>query len=272
MNSHATDKAFTGSIPRIYQTYLVPLIFEFYAAGLAERARALQATRVLELAAGTGVVTRALASRLPADVSIMATDLNQAMLDHAIAIGTSRAVEWRQADAMALPFDDRTFDVVVCQFGVMFFPDRSGAYAEVRRVLKPGGVFLFNAWDRIDDNDFAACVHAAAVSVFPADPPRFLARVPHGYHVQDCIRDDLALGGFANRADISTVEGRSRAPSPRFPALGYCHGTPLRSELEARDPSRVSDVVDAATEAIARRFGREAVDGKMQAQVITVRK
>lgn len=272
MTSHDTDKAFTGSIPRIYETYLVPLIFEFYASDLAARVKALPARRVLEIAAGTGVVTRALASSLPADVSIVATDLNQGMLDHAIAIGTGRPVEWRQADAMALPFDDDTFDALACQFGVMFFPDRPGAYAEIRRVLKPGGVFLFNAWDRIEDNEFAACVHAAAESVFPSDPPRFLVRTPHGYFDPDRIREDLALGGFANRADISVVAARSRAPSPRFPALGYCHGTPLRSELEARDPSRLADVVDAATETIARRFGREAIDGRMQAHVVTVGK
>jgi SAM-dependent methyltransferase len=194
------------------------------------------------------------------------------MLDHAIAIGTSRPVEWQQGDAMALPFDDDTFDAVACQFGAMFFPDRPSAYSEVRRVLKPGGVFLFNVWDRIDDNEFAACVHAAAESVFPSDPPRFLLRTPYGYFDQERIREDLANGGFANRADISTVAARSRAPSPRFPALGFCHGTPLRSEVEARDPSRLRDVVDAATETIAWRFGSEAIDAKMQAHIVAVRR
>ena len=272
MSSHDSDKVFAGSIPKIYETYLVPLIFEPYAIDLAARLKALRVTRLLEIAAGTGVVTRALASALPADASIVATDLNQAMLDQAIAIGTSRPVDWQQANAMALPFGDGTFDVVACQFGVMFFPDRSAAYAEVRRVLKPGGIFLFSAWDRIDDNEFAACVTAAAESVFPADPPRFLARTPHGYFDQDRIREDLAQAGFANRADVSTVAARSRAQSPRFPALGYCHGTPLRSEIEARDPSRLPDVVDAATESIARRFGSEAIDGKMQAHVVAMRK
>lgn len=272
MSSHDSDKAFTGSIPKIYETYLVPLIFEPYATDLAVRLKASRVARLLELAAGTGVVTRAMATALPPDASIVATDLNQAMLDHAIAIGTSRPVEWRQADAMALPFGDGTFDAVACQFGVMFFPDRPAAYAEAHRVLKPGGMFLFSAWDRIDDNDFAALVTAAAESVFPADPPRFLARTPHGYFDQARIRDDLARAGFANRADIVTVTARSRAPSPRFPALGFCHGTPLRSEIEARDPSRLADVVAAATESIAGRFGPEAVDGRMQANVVALRK
>src|SRR6185503_7079387 len=131
-------KVFAGSIPRLYDTYLVPLIFEPYATDLANRLRSRPLSRVLEIAAGTGVVTRALASALPGSVAIVATDLNQAMLDHAAAVGTKRAVEWRQADAMQMPFGDAMFDAVVCQFGVMFFPDRGKAMAEIRRVLAPG--------------------------------------------------------------------------------------------------------------------------------------
>src|SRR5579859_4303441 len=144
MNSSGADKVFSGSIPKLYETYLVPLIFEPYAADLAKRLASRSLTRVLEIAAGTGVVTRRLALVLPESISIVATDLNQPMLDQAAALGTRRPVEWRQADAMQLPFQDRTFDAVVCQFGVMFFPDRAKAFAETRRVLKPGGIFLFN--------------------------------------------------------------------------------------------------------------------------------
>jgi SAM-dependent methyltransferase len=267
-----SDRAFAGAIPRIYETYLVPMIFEPYAGDLARRLRTTPGASVLEIAAGTGAVTRALAATLPADTSIVATDLNPAMLDHAATIGTARPVRWREADAMTLPFDDSTFDTVVCQFGAMFFPDRVRGYAEVLRVLAPGGTFVFNAWDRIEDNDFAACVTAGAASVFPDDPPRFLARVPHGYCDTTRIRADLAGGGFASPADIESVELRSVAKSSRFPALGFCHGTPLRNEIEARDASRLGDVVDAAAEAIARRFGTEAVDGRMRANVVTVRK
>jgi ubiquinone/menaquinone biosynthesis C-methylase UbiE len=138
---------------------------------------------VLEIAAGTGVVTRALASVLPDSVSIVATDLNQPMLDHASAVGTKRVVKWRQADAVQLPFEDRTFDAVVCQFGVMFFSEKSRAYSEARRVLRPGGVFIFNVWDRIEENEFADTVTAALELLFPEDPPHFLARTPHGYTI-----------------------------------------------------------------------------------------
>src|SRR6185503_1340526 len=144
MNSPETDKLFAGSIPSLYDTHLVPLIFEPYAADLAQRLRKRTLSRVLEIAAGTGVVTRALADALPETVSIVATDLNQAMLDQAMRAGTRRAVQWRQADAMQLPFPDSSFDAVVCQFGVMFFPDKPRAFSEARRVLKPAGVFIFN--------------------------------------------------------------------------------------------------------------------------------
>ncbi len=265
-----TDKIFAGSIPKLYETYLVPLIFEPYAADLANRLRSRPLSRVLEIAAGTGVVTRALASALPESVPIVATDLNQAMLDHARAVGTTRPVEWRQADALQLPFPDGTFDAVVCQFGVMFFPDKVKAFAEARRVLSPGGVFLFNVWDGIADNEFADVVTSALESVFPKDPPRFMARTPHGYHDHGAIERDLAGGGFAASARFDTIAARSRASSPRVPAIAYCQGTPLRNEIEARDASRLGEATDVAAEAIAERFGRGAVDGKIQAHIVTV--
>jgi ubiquinone/menaquinone biosynthesis C-methylase UbiE len=148
------DQVFAGAIPRVYDAWLVPLIFEPYAADLVARLASRSLSRVLEIAAGTGVVTRRLASALPGHVSIVASDLNQAMLDHAAALGTARAVEWRQADALSLPFEDHDFDAVVCQFGAMFFPDRAQAFSEALRVVRPGGVFVFNVWDRIETNEF----------------------------------------------------------------------------------------------------------------------
>ena len=147
------DKRFTGSVPKVYETFLVPLIFEPYAADLQARLSPINPLRILEIAAGTGVVTRTLASMAGTNASIVATDLNQAMLDEAAAAGTARPVEWQRADAMALPFADNEFDAVVCQFGAMFFPDKPKAFAEARRVLEPGGVFVFNVWDRISENE-----------------------------------------------------------------------------------------------------------------------
>jgi ubiquinone/menaquinone biosynthesis C-methylase UbiE len=270
MTTSNTDKVFSGSIAKLYEEYLVPLIFEPYAVDLTKRVSSRSLGRVLEIAAGTGVVTRHLASVLPESVTIVATDLNQPMLDLASAVGTKRPVEWRQADAMQLPFEDGTFDAVVCQFGAMFFPDKPKAFSEARRVLAPGGVFIFNVWDRIEENDFAHTVTTSLESLFPADPPRFMARTPHGYHDRATIERDLEEGGFASSALISTVAARSHAASPRIPAIAYCQGTPLRNEIEARDNSRLAEATDIATEAIARRFGSAAVDGKIQAHVVTI--
>jgi SAM-dependent methyltransferase len=270
MRSPDTDKVFTGSIPKLYDTYLVPLIFEPYAADFVNRLSSRPLSRVLEIAAGTGVVTRALASALPESVSIVATDLNQAMLDQASVAGTKRTVEWRQADAMQLPFRDGTFDAVVCQFGVMFFPEKSKAFSEARRVLRPGGVFIFNVWDRIAENEFADTVTTALESLFPDDPPRFMARTPHGYHDRRIIERDLAGGGFTTLPRIDTVAARSRATSFRIPAIAYCQGTPLRNEIETRDASRLGEATDVAAEAVAKRFGRGAVDGRIQAHIVTI--
>jgi SAM-dependent methyltransferase len=270
MDSLGSDKVFAGSIPKLYEKYLVPLIFEPYAADLAGRLSARPLSRVLEVAAGTGVVTRALAAALPAGVSIVATDLNQAMLDQAAAVGTERAVEWRQADAMELPFPDETFDAVVCQFGAMFFPEKSKAFSEARRVLRPGGTFIFSVWDKISENEFADAVEAALASVFPEDPPRFLSRTPYGYHDRRAVERDLAAGGFTTSPRIETVAARSPAESPRIPALAFCRGTPLKSEIEARDASRLDEATGAAAAVIAERFGHGSVDGKIQAHVVDI--
>ncbi len=270
MDGPDTDKVFTGPIPQLYDKYLVPLIFEPYAADLAKKLASRSITRVLEIAAGTGVVTRALASTLPEHISIVATDLNQAMLDQASILGTNRAVEWRQADAMQLPFADATFDAVVCQFGVMFFPDKSQAFSEARRVLRPGGAFIFNVWDRIEENEFADTVTNALESLFPNDPPHFLARIPHGYYDGRIIQRDLAKSGFTKPARIAKLAARSRAVSSRVPAIAYCQGTPLRNELETRDASLLGESTDIAAEAIAQRFGRGAIDGKIQAHIVTI--
>jgi SAM-dependent methyltransferase len=270
VNSSDPDKIFTGSIPKLYEEYLVPLIFEPYAEDLVNRLASRSISRVLEIAAGTGVVTRNLARVLPESVSIVATDLNRPMLDLASAVGTRRTVQWRQADAMQLPFEDGAFDAVVCQFGVMFFPDKAKAFSEARRVLRPGGLFIFNAWDRIEENEFADVVTTALESLFPADPPRFLARTPHGYHDLATIERDLATGGFIPSPRISTLAARSRAVSPRIPAIAFCQGTPLRNEIEARDKSRLGEATDIASEAIAQRFGPGPVDGKIQAHIVAI--
>lgn len=269
MSRPDVDRLFAGSVPKLYEQYLVPLIFEPYAADLAARIALRQPARILEIAAGTGVVTRALANATPT-ASIVATDLNQAMLDQATAIGTTRAVEWRQADAMQLPFDDQSFDVVVCQFGAMFFPDKSKAFAEARRVLRDNGLFIFNVWDRIEDNEFADVVTQALAVAFPHDPPRFMARVPHGYHDEAAITRDLHSAGFTGSPRFTTLAARSRADSPHVPAVAYCQGTPLRNEIEARAPSRLAEATDMATAAIARRFGSGEVDGKIQALIVNI--
>ncbi|MEP7013944.1 MAG: class I SAM-dependent methyltransferase [Verrucomicrobiota bacterium] len=252
--------------------HLVPLIFEAYAADLATRLASRPLKDILEIAAGTGVVTRAMANALPQSVSIVATDLNQAMLDRAAARDIKRPVTWRQADAMKLPFDDATFDAVVGQFGVMFFPDKAAAFAETRRVLRPGGVFIFNVWDRIQDNEFANTVTTALEKCFPDDPPRFLMRTPHGYHDTSIIKQDLAAGGFIASPEITTVPERSRAASCEIPAVAYCQGTPLRNEIEARDASRLAEATAVAAAAIGNRFGRGLVDGKIQAHVVAITK
>ena len=263
------DVEFIGAIPRVYDEYMVPLVFQHYATDLVQRVVARRPTRVLELAAGTGVVTRGLAQALPAEVPIIATDLNLAMLAHAAEVGTHRAVEWRAADAQQLPFDAGAFDAVVCQFGVMFFPDKVKAFAEAHRVLAPGGVLLFNVWDRLEENEFAHTVSASLEAQFPHDPPRFMSRTPHGYFERSAIEHDLAQGGFQGPVQFETLVAQSQAPSAQHAAIALCQGTPVRGELEARGAS-LAEVTRHARDALARRFGPGPIEGKIQGHVISV--
>src|SRR6185312_8586484 len=263
-----TDKVFAGSIPENYDRYMVPLIFEPYAADFAQRAASLSPNAVLEIAAGSGVVTRALAPKLSLGATYVVTDLNQPMLDYAASRqAPDGRIKWRQADALALPFENATFDLVCCQFGAMFFPDRSSAYREAKRVLKPGGHFLFSVWDRIEENIFADDVTNALARIFPNDPPRFLARTPHGYHDTALIRRDLENAGFSS-VEIETRAEQSRASSPRLPAVAYCQGTLLRNEIEAREAGKLEAATDYAASAIADRHGSGAVAAKIQAHVV----
>ena len=262
------DKVFAGSIPENYDRYMVPLIFEPYAADIARRAASLSPSTVLETAAGSGVVTRALAPKLSPSASYVVTDLNQPMLDYAASRqGPDSRIKWRHADALALPFENAAFNLVCCQFGAMFFPDRLSAYREAKRVLKPGGRFLFNVWDRIEENEFADDVTNALARMFPNDPPRFMARTPHGYHDTALIRSELEEAGFS-RVVIETRAEQSRASSPRIPAVAYCQGTLLRNEIEAREAGKLESATNYVTSAIADRHGRGEVAAKIQAHVI----
>jgi len=258
------DAVFTGSVPELYERYFVPIIFEPYALDLARRVAARSPSRILETAAGTGVVTRALAQALP-NAEIVATDLNEAMIERARARLADPRVSWRQADAGMLPFEDGSFDVVCCQFGAMFFPDKVGAYAEARRVLKAGGALLFNVWNALSRNDFAAVTMRSLNEQFPDDPPSFMARTPHGYHDHEQIRSDLSAAGFTSIV-IEVVEAVSRAPSARDAAIAYCQANPMRAEIEAR--GSLAAATEAVAAALAARFGPGPVEGRIEASVI----
>ena len=262
-----TDTAFAGSIPELYDRHLGPMFFAPYAADMARRARVLSPRRLLEVAAGTGIVTGALLRALP-EAEIEATDLNGPMLALAASRLPDPRLRWSQADALRLPFVDRSFDLVVCQFAVMFFPDRPAAFREARRVLGPGGSYLFSVWDGLAHNHFARVVSDAVAAVFPQDPPSFLRRVPHGHGDCAAIERELRACGFS-RIEHEAVAERSRSASARDVAVGLCEGTPLRHEIVSRDPAALSRAVDAATRALREEFGDGPLDGQMRAFVFT---
>ena len=264
------DTVFSGSIPHLYDRYMGPAFMAPYARDLADRVSSLRNGTLLETAAGTGIVTEALAQALPG-VTIVATDLNQPMLDHAATKPALSRVQFRQADAMKLPFDRESFDAVVCQFGAMFFSDRPAAFREVFRVLRPGGRFLFNVWERVADNPVVVAALEGLSRRYPDHGPWFLERTPHGYRDPAIIRSDLAAGGFPD-CRIETVALKGRAASAKALATGFCQGTPMRAELEAADPTGLEAATAAAAEAIAERFGEGAFETELCALVVETAK
>ena len=261
------DSAFAGSIPAIYDQCLVPVLFAPYARDLAARAVVLGPQAVLELAAGTGVVSHLLAAALPG-ARVVATDLNPAMLEVAATRGTAANLSFKPADAQALPFADEAFDLVLAQFGAMFFPDKRAAYAEARRVLAPDGALLFNVWDRLDANSGSAAVHHAVREALPEPKPAFIARTPFGYHDPAAIEAELRAAGFAE----VTVERVAKASPPGSAAAlarGMCLGSPLANELAAHPPEARDRALAAA---IAAAESAEPPGGfAMSALVVTAR-
>lgn len=265
----ASDTVFAGSIPALYHDHLGPLLFEPYALDIAARAGALRPARILETAAGTGIVTEALLRAAP-EAEIVATDLNQAMLDVAAGRLSSSRVAFREADAQDLPFDAARFDLVVCQFGAMFFPDRIAAYREARRVLAPGGSFLFNVWDALEQNIVSKAVADALAGLFPDSPPGFLGRVPFGYHDKAAVEADLRAAGFAE-VEAETVVRTSPLGAPRETAIGLCQGSPLRAEIEARGEAALARATEAVAGALARLGYGEGAEAPMSAHVFAAR-
>jgi ubiquinone/menaquinone biosynthesis C-methylase UbiE len=265
----ADVRAFVGGVPANYDKFMVPMLFVPYALEVAQRLRSIGAKNVLEIAAGTGALTRAMAAVLGPDARITATDLNQPMLDVAMQKqGADSRITWRQADGLALPFGDAAFDAVACQFGVMFYPDKAKGYGEVHRVLQPRGRFIFDVWDKIDNNEFVSVLQNTLADLFPADPPRFMERLPHGYYDLDVIGSELKAAGFSS-LQFESVDHISHAASAFDAVTGYCAGSPLGAEIEARAPGKLADTIATATEALAKRFGRGPIQSRISAHIIT---
>jgi SAM-dependent methyltransferase len=258
-----------ASVFDVYDELLVPLCFQAYADDLPARLHDVRAGAVLVVGCGTGVDTRALAAALPASVAITATDIVPGMVERAERRGTTRPVTWDVADALSLPYDDASFDVVVSQFGAMFFRAKAEAFAEAARVLRPGGRLELATWDRLEANEFGAAVAGAMRDLFPDDPPAFLDRMPYSYHDVDEILADLAAGGFDVPAGLERVEHRVHAASGAVVAAAFCGGTPLRDQLHAGGSDRFARALAGAARAVDDRFGGAGPTGVSSALVAT---
>jgi SAM-dependent methyltransferase len=260
------DARWLDSMPECYDRCLGPAVFAPYARHLAGIAAARAPQAVLEIAAGTGIVTTELVRALPT-AQITATDLNPAMVSWAAQRVSGPT--WLPADAQCLHFRDAAFDMIVCQFGVMFFPDKPKAFAEAARVLRPDGLFVFTAWDTLDTSDLPAAVVAGLAEVIPDDPPSFLTRIPHGYHDPDRIRRDVTAGGLAVES-IERIVLRGAAPSARVIAEGFCYGTPLRFELQERGD--IKQFTNELAERMTAQLGTGPVEGELAAYLVLARR
>src|SRR5215472_5173497 len=269
MSGHSA--AFVGSIPKDYDEGLGPVIFADYAVTMAQRVAAQPACRVLETACGTGIVTRALRDALPVVAHLTATDLNTDMMNVAQAkVRPSEATEFQTADGTALPFADGAFDTMVCQFGMMFYPDKDKGFREAHRVLEPGGRYLFSVWDAHRHNPFGRIAHAVIGSFFPADPPQFYA-VPFSYHAIDPIRESLIAAGFI---DILVSVLRRNQQISDFTAFsrGVVFGNPVIDQILQRGSTSPEVVRAAVADALRKEFGAEPTVMPLQAILFEARK
>lgn len=259
---------FSGAIPAAYDRYLGPILFQPYAEDLADRLNVPDSGSVLELACGTGILTRVMRKRLPPGVRLTATDLNEAMFRHARFSG-AESVQWQQADACSLPFPERTFHAVVCQFGLMFVSDKLLAAKETHRVLKSDGVFLFNVWDAMEHNALGQLTHRTIASYFEKNPPAFY-QVPFGYHDQEEIKRVLTEAGFRD-ITIEVVAGVGEVGRPGDAATGLVQGNPVAIAIAERDPSLLPVITDAVAKAIKEQFGETNIRAPMRAIVVQAR-
>lgn len=259
--------AFSGSIPPNYDTFLGPLFFEPFALDLAERIRHLQPKALLEVAAGTGRVTKHLPSALPEGALIVATDVNPAMVNFAKErLAEHSNINWEIVDAVSLPYQNKQFDCIVSQFGVMFYSDRRKAYAEAFRVLRPGGVFIFNAWDDIKRNPCARLTDEILEHFFPTDTPAFY-KVPFSYHDANEIREDLKSAGFGI-ASMQVLKLTGYAATAQDAASGLLEGTPVHTAITERDAALLPMIKKALTEDLAALFGEKDLYVPLQARVV----
>lgn len=260
------NAAFIGTIPENYDRYLGPVLFEPYASDMASRLEVAAGGSVLELACGTGRVTRLLRDRIGPQVRLVATDLNDAMLNYAQQkFGSEGSVEWKQADATDLPFADQLFDAVVCQFGLMFFPEKAKALREVHRVLKPGGQFLFNVWDEIQQNELPYVTQEIIVNFFADNPPDFY-QVPFSLYEPEEISLLLTAAQFRN-IELTLLPLAAIASSAADVAKGLIQGNPIINSIRERDEAKASEIEATVALTIARKFGNAPVRAKMQALV-----
>jgi ubiquinone/menaquinone biosynthesis C-methylase UbiE len=251
-----SNSAFSGSIPAAYDAYLGPLLFEFSAADIAERVAAAvgEEGHILEIACGTGISTHFLRERLPPDVEIVATDLNPAMLEFAEEHrGTLPGVRYELADALALPFDACRFDAVVCQFGIMFFPDIPTGLSEMLRVLRPAGFVACNVWDSFEANRVAGIAHETIARYFDSEPPSFL-EVPFGSCALEPTLELFRAQGF-EKMQAHVVEARIERPSAMEVARGFVQGNPGILEIRERANADPETIVQTLAHEFEQSFG-----------------
>jgi ubiquinone/menaquinone biosynthesis C-methylase UbiE len=260
-----TTPRFSGSIPEHYDRVLGPMFFEPYAIEVSQRIDPSSVNTVLEIGSGTGRVTAHLRNVISSATKLIGSDISEDMLAVAKEKLKGLDIDWRIIDAQDLPFDDDSIDVIVGCFCYMFVPDKHKAFAEAHRVLRPGGMFIFSTWDKLELNGASYTYRKIVKKLFEDSLPESY-NLPFSMNDQNAIKGMLKETGFS-KIKVERVDKDSISQTAGEAANGLARGGSIYNEIMMHDPSLVEEIIKELEKELSEKFGTSPMIAPMTAVV-----